>query len=131
MCSAVRALAEASCGDGLVAPPKLTEALVDDVNDDAVLLPHVGLVFLDCRADGMYQITHSATLEKILLKPDRKYELLFDDDGFGCLLAEDAPDDDPLFIEDMLSFVVYETPSGHRTIQSQKGPTAGQSADLS
>ena len=70
MYSAVRSLAEASCGDGLVAPPKVTEALVEDVTDDAELLPHVGVVFLECRADGMYQITHSVTLEKVLLKPD-------------------------------------------------------------
>ena len=73
---------------------------------EAELLPHRGFLYLDDLHDSSQIATHTLTSERRALPTSTRWQLVFDDDGFGCFLADDN-DTDPIPADDMFMKAVF------------------------
>ena len=71
---------------------------------------HDGFVFLD-KKDGVYYLTHSATLEQIARPSGLSYDLVFEE-GFGAAIGFSADEENFVLVEDVFPRRLCKTAEG-------------------
>ena len=86
--------------------PAITQPLPTTEQCRATLVPHAGLVYVDCVADMTWILTHTITAERVQL-PRGSWELIEEEDsGFAALMQTNV--DPPVItnVEDMLKLTL-------------------------
>lgn len=96
---------EGGCGEDHKPQPSGGDEDNDEV--DLVMVPHASYVVLCDRPDGLQSVVHLGTHEHLLLPADAgRFSLLFDESGFGVLVADDAGRN--LVVEDIFKRAMYQ-----------------------
>jgi hypothetical protein len=89
-----------------------------DIQRECELVPHSGYIIVEhLVAENATMVKHRRTLEGRQL-PGSTWTVVYDEQGFGCLVAED--DDRVLLLEQWLNRQLYRSPNGEEVVLHKK-----------
>ena len=93
-----------------------------DGDDELEMRSHEGVVFLDILASGVQELVHTSTHERHTLPTSCRWSLKLGEDGFGVVEPCGAhTDEEPLLVEDLFRFQLYNNSKGDEAIVSIRG----------
>lgn len=98
----------------------------------ASLYRHDDCVFLDTLVSGVQVLTHTLTLERHELPGPQVWGIMYDDEGFAALQADDDAEGDRIIIvEEFLRFQVYKAGEAEFYIMTADETCGNQQVNLS
>lgn len=95
-------------GGALDGPAQSSSSKSSSGASEAVLCAHKGHVVLDVARNGECTVTHMTTCEQISLPASCQWRLEYDDEDFAVCVPSSSSTCEPIMLEDIMSFELYE-----------------------